>query len=71
MDSNWKADPRGELPCPFCAGRITFPLDENDEHTAVFHTLPPCRVYLETDDALDFAKRCNLEVARRRGVGLT
>jgi hypothetical protein len=60
-----------ETACPFCKGKIHFPTDEQGEHDVVLHTIPPCQVFLETDDALDFAKKCNLEVARRRGVGLT
>ena len=65
------ADAEGFIACPFCSGRISFPSDEEGRHTEVLHTMPPCATYLNTEDALAFTKACNLEVARRRGVGLT
>ena len=64
-------DPRGEIGCPFCDGTISLPTDDEGRHTAVLHTMPPCRTYLDTEDAHAFVKVCNLELARRRGVGLT
>jgi hypothetical protein len=67
-----QADPKGEAPCPFCKGTISFPLDANGERTCVLHTLPACERYLRpNEDAHDFVKACNLEVAKRRGVGLS
>lgn len=64
-------DPRGDLPCPFCAGQIRFPTNDEGKHESVMHTLPACPTYLNTEDAMAFVKICNLEVAKRRGVGIT
>jgi hypothetical protein len=63
-------DEHGFIECPFCEGRISFPTDDEGRHSEALHTMPPCRTYLDTEDALAFVKVCNLEVARRRGVGL-
>ena len=68
---NESADPNAsDMPCPFCAGRIHFPTDEEGKHTFVLHTMPACKKYLDAADALAFVKLCNLEVAKKRGVGL-
>jgi hypothetical protein len=62
----------GFFACPFCGGKISTPQDPaTGTHGEVLHTMPPCKTYLDTGDALAFVKACNLEVARRRGVGLT
>ena len=52
-----------DLSCPFCTGKLTFETDGPDP--AVLHTLPPCKVYLETEDALAFVKACNEEIEAR------
>lgn len=58
--------------CPFCGGTIEFPTDKEGRHSEILHSMPPCKRYLNPDeDALGFVRACNLEVARRRGVGLS
>ena len=64
-------DEIGFIGCPFCEGRINVSSTDDEGRPAMLHTMPPCRTYLDTEDALAFVKVCNLEVARRRGVGLT
>lgn len=59
-----------ETPCPFCGGRLLW--DADGGLPCVVHTLPACRTFMQAPgDALAFAKLCNLEVARRRGVGIS
>lgn len=48
------------LPCPFCGKRI----QATAEPLGVLHDLPYCQVFEETEDALDFLKRCNAEKAK-------
>lgn len=52
-----------EVQCPFCAGKIF--VMENQDH--VDHTVPPCKVFLETDDAMEFVTKCNDHLARLEG----
>lgn len=72
-----KARVSSTAPCVFCGGELTFinhdpdmPLAEN-EPPAVLHSLPECKQFHMPGGALEFVKACNLELARRRGVGLT
>ncbi len=57
--------------CPFCGGEVVvFSSLENEGPNATLHAEPTCPTFDESD-ALSFVKKMNLEVARRRGVGLT
>jgi hypothetical protein len=57
------------FPCPFCGQECRCVTE--GELPGVVHYEPRCKVFVETDDAVDFIKACNLEIARKRGVGLT
>ena len=58
-----------EVPCKAyrCGG-----CRQKRRHSEVLHSMPPCERYLNpNEDALGFVKACNLEMARRRSVGLS
>lgn len=56
--------------CPFCRGTITADASPVKGNPFVLHSLPTCKAYDDAEDALAFVKACNLELAKRRGVGL-
>jgi len=58
--------------CPFC-GLQCQPCESGKhpgEADALLHAVPECPRFVALD-VLSFMKACNLELARRRGVGLT
>ncbi len=49
-----------EMKCPFCDGTI------NPGNIMVLHSIPYCKTFEDSDDALDFVMRCNEKI---RSVG--
>ena len=62
--------PELEFPCIYSGRRATVASNRRDgEYNLVTHEMPYCAKFGELD-ALAFIRATNLELARRRGVGL-
>ena len=45
-----------ETTCPFCKGHVSF----NAESAMAAHTIPTCKTFKDSKDALDFLEKVNM-----------